>query len=48
MKTVSVRVDVDVLDRARKHCEKSGIVLSWYISNALKKQLDKESKSGSK
>ena len=40
----SVRVEKEVLDKARKHCEKNGIVLSWYVSKALKNQLSKEKK----
>ncbi len=46
MINTSVRVNNDVLDKARKHCKKNGIALTWYISNALKNQLEKEKVNG--
>jgi len=44
MSTELTRVEKEVLDKARKHCKKNGLVLSWFISNALKIQLKKEKK----
>ena len=40
VKTGNVRIEREVLARARKYCKKNGIILTWLISRAVEKDLN--------
>ena len=39
-KTENVRIEKEVLERAREYCKKNGITLTWLISRAVEHDLD--------
>ena len=39
-KTENVRIEKEVLERARKYCKKNGVTLMWLISRAVEHDLD--------
>ena len=39
-KTENVRIEKVILERARKYCKKNGIILTWFISRAVEKDLN--------
>ena len=40
MKTESVRVEKEILEKAREYCVENGIVLTWFVSRAIVKALE--------
>lgn len=41
-KTGSVRVDPDTLNRAKEHCKSKGILLAYFVTEAIKEKIQKE------
>ncbi len=39
-KTENVRIEKEVLEKAREYCKKNGITLTWFISRAVEKDLN--------
>ena len=39
-KTENVRIEKEVLERAREYCKKNGLKLTWLISRAVEKDLN--------
>jgi len=40
VKTDNVRIEKEVLERAREYCKKNGLKLTWLISRAVEKDLN--------
>ncbi len=40
VETENVRIEKEVLERAREYCKKNGITLTWLISRAVEKDLN--------
>ena len=38
--TENVRIEKEVLEKAREYCKKNGITLTWLISRAVEKDLN--------
>ena len=39
MQTYQVRIEPDILKKARDHCIKNGLKLTWFVSKAIEKEL---------
>ncbi len=39
MQTYQVRIEPEVLKKARDHCIKNGMKLTWFVSRAIEKEL---------
>ena len=40
-KTENVRIEKEVLEKARDYCKKNGITLTWFVSRAVESALDR-------
>ncbi len=41
-KTGSVRVDPDILNKAKDHCKSRGVYLAYFVTEAIKEKIQKE------
>ncbi len=41
-KTGSVRVDPDALNKAKDHCKSRGILLAYFVTEAIKEKIQRE------
>ena len=44
MKTYQVRIEKEILEKARKYCKKKGLKLTWLVSRAIEKDLENKEK----
>lgn len=41
-KTGSVRVDPEALNKAKEHCKSKGVLLAYFVTEAIKEKIQKE------